>query len=201
MIAKKKFPGSAILVPVFLFLLFASSIQVNAQTANDASGPDWKQFVQRSFEALKAEKYDEYAAMLHPLEAAELKRTMILAFTMVKDTTVDQQIAQMLFKTSNLTAAAMLDSVTFTSRLLGGVLSLPAVKGMLTNAEMEILGAIPEGKELMHVLYRSTILMGETRVSQIEVSTLQRYNNGWTLTLDGEMEQALSGIIQRITGQ
>lgn len=70
------------------------------------------------------------------------------------------------------------------ARLMRGTMSLA---GAQLDGQ-QILGHVPEGRDLVHVVTRNTARMDEVTVSKIEAVTLQRTAQGWRLALTGEIE-------------
>lgn len=69
----------------------------------------------------------------------------------------------------------------------GFVGSLLQRSGANLNGQ-EILGAVPEGQDRMHLVTRSSAEAMGIRVTQMEVVTLNRTPQGWRLALSGKLD-------------
>lgn len=69
----------------------------------------------------------------------------------------------------------------------GFVRSLVSGSGASLNGQ-DILGAVPEGQDRMHLVTRTSAEAVGIRVSQMEVVTLNRTPQGWRLALSGKLD-------------
>ncbi|RNC65244.1 MAG: hypothetical protein ED859_17770 [Desulfuromonadales bacterium] len=76
--------------------------------------------------------------------------------------------------------------------------NVPGFGEAVRNLEMTVVGQVPEGKELMHVVYRSDTAVDKLTVTSTEVLTLRRTPQGWrallTANIEGLAEQLLSSV-------
>jgi hypothetical protein len=73
----------------------------------------------------------------------------------------------------------------FVRNMAGG---LGGLGGAVNLGEQQILGVVPEGADLMHVVARTSSETMGVRITQMEVVTLRRTPQGWRLALSAEME-------------
>lgn len=76
--------------------------------------------------------------------------------------------------------------------------SVPGFDEAVRNLEMTVIGQVPEGKELMHVVYRSDTAVDKLTVTSTDVLTLRRTPQGWrallTAGIEGLAEQLMASV-------
>lgn len=85
------------------------------------------------------------------------------------------------------TVTALSDSEYF-SGFLAFVMRQAEMAGGINFDGVEILGEIPEGEDVMHVLTRNRISMGEMEVEAMEVVSFQKVEGEWKTILSGKMK-------------
>lgn len=85
------------------------------------------------------------------------------------------------------TVAGMSD-LQFFARFLSGVMAQAQEFGDVVLDKMEVLGEVPEGKEVMHVLTRSRAKVGEMEIEGMEVISFRLVEGSWKVLLSGKMK-------------
>ena len=67
----------------------------------------------------------------------------------------------------------------------------------MAGAEARVLGHVPEGTDLAHVVYRMTITVDGLKVTKMEVLSLQRTDSGWAMLLRSDIETMAAALRQR----
>ena len=63
----------------------------------------------------------------------------------------------------------------------------PSMKKSLASTKIEVYGHVSEGDETAHVIYRSTMNLGENKVQRINVATLRKSGLDWKMAIPEEM--------------
>ena len=66
--------------------------------------------------------------------------------------------------------------------------SRPEFAEAVRRSESKIIGTLPEGDQIAHVLYRMQTGVAEIKANQVSVITLQRSGNAWRACLTGNFE-------------
>lgn len=85
------------------------------------------------------------------------------------------------------TVAAMSD-LDFFAHFLSGVMGQAKAFGDVILDNLEVLGEVPEGKDVIHVLTRSRAKMGEMEIEGMEVISFRRVDGKWKALLSGKMK-------------
>ena len=79
----------------------------------------------------------------------------------------------------------------FFAAYMGGVFQRMRQEGDV-RVNYAVLGEVPEGSNLVHVVYRGRITAGDRSLSDVDILTLRRSPGGWKALLSGEL-RALAG--------
>jgi hypothetical protein len=82
---------------------------------------------------------------------------------------------------------AMSDSEFFSS-FLGGVMAQTAVIGQLDFTDYKVLGSVPEGDDVRHVVTRMHVELGEIKVEAMEVISFRKRGDDWKILMQGKMK-------------
>ncbi len=63
-----------------------------------------------------------------------------------------------------------------------------AMLGQLDFQSMDVLGSIPEGDDVRHVVIRTKIAVGEMTVEEMEVVSYKETEAGWKIQLQGKIK-------------
>lgn len=83
-------------------------------------------------------------------------------------------------------AAAKLDDGAFFAGFLKAIMG--RMGSMVSLGDQQILGAVPEGADRVHLVTRNTAETMGLKMTKMEVVTLNRTPAGWRVALSGEME-------------
>ncbi|MEM1353825.1 MAG: hypothetical protein AAGH88_02970 [Planctomycetota bacterium] len=64
---------------------------------------------------------------------------------------------------------------------------MPDLRAILVGAEIETLGAVTEGEDLIHVVHRMTMQVNGATVTTIDVVSLQQYEDGYLILIDEQV--------------
>lgn len=170
-----------------------------------ASPPAWggeapDVFVDRYIAATRAMEWDSVAAMMHSTALSDFKQLMRPAVT--ADST--GEMSHLLFDVVGAAAYDSLPPARVFSRLMRSLVTLNPLMGeALAGAEAKVIGAVPEGEDLMHVVYRMGVGVGvgdsALAVTKLEVISLRRENGVWRCLLTGNV-QGLAEVLRQSVG-
>lgn len=84
----------------------------------------------------------------------------------------------------------------FFGRFLRWVMALnPAMQAALSRTDVTVIGSVPEGDTLLHVVYRLRMPMEGDHMTQMHVMSLKQYEGAWKLMLSGDI-QSMSRLFQ-----
>lgn len=147
-----------------------------ARRAADATGKaDWKAF----------------AELMHPAALAEFRR-MFREIVALEGT---DELRRTFFGVGSVAEFdALTDAGTFEALMKGLSTNVPGMAEAISSLSMEIVGVLPEGEEIAHVVYRSSAATRELTFSKTAVMTLRRHDGQWRMLLNG----AIEGLAQRL---
>lgn len=144
------------------------------------------------FDAMKSKNWDDVAAVFHPKAATRFRELMGVAGE------TPEELSEFLSTVFGMEAdAAQLEAMTdseFFTMFFKTVMSQAETYGEITFGDLTILGSIPEGDGMIHVLARSRASMGELSTERVEVLSFIKDGETWGLDLQAEME----GIAQQM---
>lgn len=150
------------------------------------------------FSLLKAQKWDEVAALFDPSALRDF-RDMMLFLLEMPDELAPKVLGQFFGPGSTkATVKAMSDTVFFSS-FLRGVMAQAGEMGRLDFTEVEVLGSIPEGERVRHVVTRAHIGLGEVTLEEMEVISFSKTDAGWRILLQGRMKGMAHQIKRALT--
>lgn len=175
---------------VIIVLLMTSSLVIG-QTGSYPATPT--EVVTISTELSKSGDWKGVMKYMHP-EALQSFKDMI--FPMMKslaekDTTVAGSPEAAMFglqfdENNKLIEPSPAD---FMSNMMTSLVqAVPEVADALTKGQFEVVGELPEGDSLMHVVSRVTVTMGGITVKNMQVTSLKKDEGKWKMMLTGEME-------------
>jgi hypothetical protein len=166
-----------VLVLVYIFIF--SCISVYAQ------GESPEEVAKASMEFVKKSDFSSYARLMHPEALAETKRM----FRPIVAADERGKIAERFFGVTNSTQYdALSDIAVFEALMIRITKDTPLFDEVLKTAEFSIIGSVPEGADIAHVVYRSGAKAGGLSISKLEVMSLRRYQGRWRLLLTGDIE-------------
>lgn len=83
-------------------------------------------------------------------------------------------------------AVAKLDDAAFFAGFLRTTMG--RMGSMVSLGDQQVLGAVPEGADRVHLVTRNTVETMGLKMIRMEVVTLNRTPDGWRVALSGEME-------------
>ena len=71
-------------------------------------------------------------------------------------------------------------------RFLQRMSSDPDMKKSLAETKIDVFGHVDEGEDTAHVIYRSTVKLGENDIQRLNVATLRKNGQTWKMVIPDE---------------
>ena len=145
------------------------------------------------FDFVKNQQWDEIGGLYDPMALRDFREMMSFLFEMPDEES--QQVLVQFFGpgTTKASLKAMPDALFFSS-FLKTTMSMAAQFGKFDFKKIDVLGSVPEGTNLRHVVVRTITEMGEMSMEQISVISFKKTNAGWKIL----MEAKFKGMAQQL---
>lgn len=151
--------------------------------AQDATTPE--AFAARYAEIAKAGDWDTYARLMHPEALSALKKI----FAEVVWTARGAEVVQKLFGLKTAQEFDALEPAEVFSRLFARLeKSMPQFKAAAQNMDVTVVGSVPEGPDVAHVVYRTNAKVEHLGITRTSVLSLKRHDGEWRALLSGTLE-------------
>ena len=150
-----------------------------SQTASDAAV--------KYFNKLKSKDYEVAVAMFFPPALAEFRKMMSF-MSEIPDDEREGIYATFFGPDADKDTVAKLSDAQFFAAFLGGVIGQAEAQAQTELRDVQVLGEVPEGPKVRHVVARSKMKAGELEVESMEVVSFTNNNGVWQATLSGQMK-------------
>lgn len=143
----------------------------------------------RALIALKENRIQDFGREMHPESLKQLKSTLLAVVdTAEKKGRVKEALG--IFKDVNSASdLRQLDDVAFFTAFFVGVMEMqPRLRDAFRGMTLDVIGHVPEGADLIHVVYRGTVTQGGIKVSKMSVVSLKAKGDDWGMLLTGDIE-------------
>lgn len=180
-----------------LALLFVLAGCGPGQTQAPSSKKSPEEVATRALTALKENRIADFAKTMHPEALKQLKATLL---EVVDEAEKQERVDEVLTIFKNVKSAddlRKLDDVAFFTAFFEGVLQLqPRIRDALQGTTLNVIGHVPEGPDVIHVVYRGTVTQGEVKVSKMSVMSLKANGDDWGMLLTGDIE-GMAAMLKR----
>lgn len=161
----------------FMTLALATAMNAGAASPTDV--------VSQSFAVTKKGDWAAYTQMTHPEALAAAKR-MFRAVVAV-DTT--GRVGDLFFGVNSLEQFdALSDAAAYTALWQNLTTKLPVLGDAIRSAEDSIIGTVPEGADVVHVVCRESASTQGISMSKVSVITVKKSGEDWKLMLAGNFD-------------
>ena len=94
---------------------------------------------------------------------------------------------------------ALSDSGCFVALMTNLSKHMPAFAEAMKTAEFHVIGILPEGKDLSHVVYRTDAKAEDLEITRTSVLSLRRHGGEWRMLLTGNIE-GLAARLSQMSG-
>ncbi len=144
-------------------------------------------------EATKKGDWAAFARLMHPEALAELKR-------MFRPIVAAEEAGAMraaFFSTEKIEQFDALDDVAVFERLMANLAkNVPGMAEAMATSEMYVVGALPEGDQLVHVVYHAGAKAEGMIFSKTSVMTFRRHQGEWRALLAGNIQGFAARLAQ-----
>ncbi len=151
--------------------------------AQEASSPE--ALAKAASEATKKGDWTAFARLMHPEALAEFKRI----FRALVAGEGAGPLRSAFFGVEKLEQVDALDDVYVFERLMTNLAkNVPGMAEAMAGSEMFIVGSLPEGDQLVHVVYHAGAKTEGMIFSKTSVMTFRRHQGEWRALLAGNIE-------------
>ncbi|WP_455201399.1 hypothetical protein [Kaarinaea lacus] len=166
-----------------LLLLFASAIH--------AATPE--HIADQYYQLIDANQWSNIADMMHETALTEFKTKLLPTLKPLNHSGKSGLLKKTFGKEATYEDASKASNKEFFVNVVGNVASLVRNTG-IRNTQTTVIGKMPEGKDVVHVLVRETYRLGEIKISNMEVLSFKKSGDGWALLLSGKIR----GLVQTL---
>ncbi|MGE0884222.1 MAG: hypothetical protein AB7P14_11810 [Blastocatellales bacterium] len=150
------------------------------------------------FAAMKAGDWAKCASYMHPEALASMKRS----FGAVVKSDKSERTARDIFGLNGNADFEKLSDARVFERLMDFIASaVPELKTALASSTNNVLGQVGEGQELVHIVYRTLLKLGQREVSQVELISLKKSGTTWRALLTADMEELFEKFAEGMSGK
>lgn len=169
-----------------LALGFITAAPLQAQGAGSP-----RAVAERVLGALASRNATAFVSDMHPEALAAFKSGVVRGLSQVT-AAEDKAEAEKFFQgNEKFDQLSSMPADRFFAAYMGGVFQRMRQEGDV-RVNYAVLGEVPEGTNLVHVVYRGRITAGDRSMSDVDILTLRRSPGGWKALLSGEL-RALAG--------
>lgn len=139
------------------------------------------------FAVLQKEDYKTAASFFEPGTLTEF-RAMMGFLKELPDKLAGDVFTQFFGDGQTKKSVSAMSDLDFFAHFLGGVMTQAKAFGDVILDQMEVIGEVPEGKEVVHVLTRSRAKLGEVEIEGMEVISFRLVDGKWKALLSGKMK-------------
>jgi hypothetical protein len=147
----------------------------------------------KTSEYAKKGDWAAYAKVMHPEALSSLKKI----FRPIAEADTSGQVLRRFFGVPSLARYdSMADADIFQAFMANLTRNFPGFADAMQSHETSVVGSVPEGKELVHVVYRMGAKTEGMTISKTSVITFRRHNGKWKALLTGNIEGLAARLSQ-----
>lgn len=162
---------------IFSLLLF--SFTALAETAMEKTD--------QYFAALKSREFQKAATYFDSSQLTEF-REMMQFYKVLPEKSQKQFVAGFFGSQATIASVEELSNIEFFALFFDAIMKQAERAGTLSFDKLEIIGEVPEGESLAHVVTRNKVAIGDMSLEQMEVVTLRKNNDKWYVMLTGKFK-------------
>jgi hypothetical protein len=156
-----------------------------------AEGQSPEEVARVGLDLVSKRDWPAYAHLMHP----EALRSMKQMFRPIVEADTKGEAAQGLFGVAGIgDYDAASDSALFCSLMVNLMKIAPTMVEAVKNAQYTVIGSVPEGQDLVHVVYRVRTAAEDVQVTKVSAISLRRHGETWRFLLSGNMEGLVSAL-------
>ncbi len=178
---------------------FIASILLAFAFTGSALSQSPSEITEAYFEAFKTGEYTRAAEFFSP---AALKnfREMLNFSDALPEEEAKQFYSTFFGEGASKESVGKMSDAAFFSAFFSFVMKQAEAAGGVDFDKVEILGEVPEGENIVHVLTRSHISVGELEMEAMEVVSFEKSDGKWKVALSGKMK-GMAAQLQKALGK
>lgn len=142
------------------------------------------------FEAVHATDWVRCSQAMHPDALNDFDRAFRPRLLAAAQAGQQAQVLSLVNDVGTLDALKALSPERFFVQFMQGRMKAhPPTAELLRASSTEVLGEVPEGQDLIHVVYRTKGSIGGLRFQKVGVISVRRHEQGWKPLLSDELKQ------------
>jgi len=138
------------------------------------------------YRTLKEKDYPAAAKMFDPAALKSFRGTMLFMTELDEDQR--NEVLEVFFgHGATKESVEKMSDTEFFAGFFKGVMGQAEEIGGVDFGELQVLGEVPEGADVVHVVTRNKVGVGEIKVESLEVISFKKTEAGWKALLNGEM--------------
>ena len=163
-----------------IFLLLLGMYQISyAETAIERAN--------LYFKDLESYQFSRAAAHFDPEQLKEFT-SMMGFYKEIPDEAQSQFLAVFFGQGATIAQVEELNDVDFFASIFRFIMNQAEAAGGLNFDGMEILGEVPEGNDVAHLVTRNRVSVGQIKMESMEVVSLRKNGNEWRVMLSGKIK-------------
>ena len=139
------------------------------------------------FEFVKHQQWDEISGLYDPVALRDFREMMSFLIE-VPDEKSSVVLARFFGPGTTKASLKAMSDASFFSSFLKSTMSMAVQLGQLDFKKIDVLGSVPEGTNLRHVVARTFTGMGEMSMEQMNVISFKKTNEGWKMLMQAKMK-------------
>ena len=183
-------------------LLTVTGLAVSfAEEAADAAAKDAMAVVEQYILNLRGQDWEKCAGLMHPDALTDLKKMFVELAELAEKQGAEKTVLNLFEGVENVKAFKELEPQSFFVRFMKGLSRVsPQFKDNLAESTWEFVGAIKERGDLLHLVGRTSRMIGDSKTTKMAVESLKRHDGNWRLLLKGDFESMAATAKKRYTG-
>jgi ribose 1,5-bisphosphokinase PhnN len=132
---------------------------------------------------------------MHPDALKQLKSSLLAVVDAAEQKGRVDEVLRIFKNVRSAGDLRKLDDLAFFTAFLEGVMELqPRLRDAFRGMTLDVIGHVPEGSDVIHVVYRGTVAQGDTKVSKMSVMSLKANGKDWGMLLTGDLEGVAASL-------
>ena len=172
-----------VFVPVAAILLLVCSHACSAAQPQPGSP---EEVVAKAMDAINHGRINEFVKVLDPDSLEEARKSIVDSVDEGVKRVGEAKVLQSFKGVKSAKALKALDGPRLFAGVLERMTSDPDMKKSLAQTKIKVFGHVDEGEDTAHVIYRSTVKLGETDIERLNVATLRKSGQTWKMVIPDE---------------
>jgi hypothetical protein len=172
-----------VLVPVVALLMLVCSQQCWAAQAQEGSP---EEVVAKAMEAVNHGRIDEFVKAMEPASLEEVRKSIVASVDEGVKRVGEAKVLQSFPGVKSAKALKALDGPRLFAGVIQRLTADPDMKKSLAETKIDVFGHVDEGDNTAHVIYRSTVKLGDDGIERLNVATLRKNGQTWKMVIPDE---------------